>query len=122
MKRILLVEDRGPTLRYFSAVLSEVGFCVQSPKSAIAAWEHFLEDEGFDWVIADFRLGNCDTIPNGAFLLRMIKERSCASRTVLMTSWLSERVSVESVETGTDHCIEKDVDTLLNILGAPSHG
>lgn len=122
MKRVLLVEDRGPILRYFVGVLSEVGFRVHSAGSAVAAWELFLESEGFDWVIADFRLGQCDQIPNGAFLLRMIKERSYKSRTVLMTSWLPERVSVEPVETGIDHWIEKDVDALLNILGATSHG
>lgn len=119
MERILIVDDEGSILKVLSSVLDRQGYsstCVASGEEAL----HQLDEEEFDLMITDLRLG--DGI-DGVELLHQAREKCRKLTTIMITGYGTVNVAVQAMKEGAFDFITKPfkMKTLLETVSNALH-
>ena len=100
--RILLVDSDDAVRHAAGLVLADTG-CVFACAASTAQALALLESLAFDVVISDHRPPGCD----GLSLLREVRRRRPAARTVLATGIGSQGLFAQALAEGADLCVDK---------------
>lgn len=124
--RLLVVDDEQSIRLALREYLEHRGFQVDCASSAAEAEVLLLATGTYDVVIADLRLSANDAA-GGLRLLRRVRERHPAIRTVLLTAYGSREVEVEARRLGVDALFAKshglaEVASLVRSLAAAVPG
>lgn len=103
--RVLVVDDAPSILLAMREYLEHRGFRVDCAASAEEA-DGLLARAPYDAVIADLRLDAADAA-GGLRLLRRVRERRPAPRTILLTAYGSPEVAAEARRIGIDALLAK---------------
>lgn len=123
--RLLVVDDEQSILFAMCEYLEHRGFRVDGASSPAEADALLARDE-YDAVVADLRLSSADAA-GGLRLLRRVRERRPATRTVLLTAYGSPEVEAEARRLGVDALLAKshgleEVAALVQTLTAAVPG
>lgn len=103
---ILLVDDEEAILFALQDYLSAAGWQVATAASAEGA-EELLEGSRFAVAVVDLRLSPADDEHAGLAVARRIRQRSPATRIVLLTAYGSPSVEAEARRLGVDSLLAK---------------
>ena len=120
--RVLVVEDEQSIRLAMCEYLEHRGFRVDCASSPAEADALLVGPAAYDVVIADLRLSPADAA-GGLRLLRRVRERHPATRTVLLTAYGSPEVEAEARRLGVDALFAKshrleEVASLVRSLAA----
>jgi CheY-like chemotaxis protein len=105
LHRLLLVDDEKAILFALGDFLARLGYLVDSAGSRGEA-ERLLAGELYSLAIVDLRLGVSE--PRGGLdLLRLIRETSPRTRTILLTAYGSPDMEAELAALGVDRLLSK---------------
>lgn len=107
MKRILIVDDEPAVLLSFRKLLRFPGSEIEVASNATDA-RALIESRHFDVALLDVRLTGSDG-QEGLALMKAIKDRSPATRVILITGYGSPAVMEAALDLGADYYYEKPV-------------
>ncbi len=107
MKRILIVDDEPAVLLSFGKLLRFPGAEIEVASTAGDALA-LIEAQPFDVALLDVRLTGSDG-QEGLGLMKAIKDRSPATRVILITGYGSPAVMEAALDLGADFYFEKPV-------------
>ena len=103
--RILIVDDEEPILfamrEYFTA-LSYLVDCARDLEEAYA----FLSTHSYSLIVADLRLTGSHEV-EGLEIVKAVRERSPATRIIMLTAYGSLEVEEEAIRSGVDVFLHK---------------
>lgn len=106
-EKILVVDDEEVLRSLAKEVLSEEGYQVTLASSGDQALE-YLEQETFDLIITDLKMPGMD----GMELLKKIKEQNKEAQVILLTSHLSPKTALTTLEAGAYWYLTKPLDDI----------
>ncbi len=112
--RILLVDDEPTILMGLSHVLRRAGAHVTTCIGRGEA-EEAIQNQVFDLALLDVRLSGSETHA-GLDLLSQLKERSPATRVIIMTAFSTEEIRREALARGASYYCDKPIN-LEHLLG-----
>ncbi len=111
--RIMIVDDEESICTFMGMALRSEGVEVTIAGGSREA-ESFLENDFFDVVIADIRLGR-EPGREGMELLSHIREVSPGTRVMVMTAFGSQEIEKEAYDRGASFYFEKPID--IRVIG-----
>jgi DNA-binding NtrC family response regulator len=116
--RILVVDDEPPARRLFARVLQRAGYDVEAVESAEAGLAR-IEDEHFDLLLSDVRLGGM----NGIELCRQVRLRKPGTLLILITAFAALDDAVAGMHEGVRDYVTKPCspDRLLHVVRRALH-
>ncbi len=110
MIKILIIDDDTETCSLLSRFLTKNGYKTECAYSGASAFT-LLEQNNFEVIISDFRLGDID----GNKLLEKVKEINPRTKVIIITGYSDIRTAVEIIKAGAFNYITKPLlpDELL---------
>ncbi len=105
LAKILVVDDEPVVCDAIARQLREVGYHVMVAYSGMSAID-IIKDQNFDVALIDIRMPKI----NGFGVLRELREKSAATKAIMMTAYADIRSAVDSITLGAIDIISKPVD------------
>lgn len=105
LAKILVVDDEPVVCDAIARQLREVGYHVMVAYSGMSAID-LIKDQNFDVALIDIRMPKI----NGFGVLRELREKSAATKAIMMTAYADIRSAVDSITLGAIDIISKPVD------------
>lgn len=103
--RLLVVDDDKAHAEVVAEVLEKIGFETEKANSGASA-QRKMENEPFDVVVTDLRLGDTD----GLAILRSARQLNPDGEVILITGHADVRTAVEAIKQGAAHYLTKPLD------------
>src|SRR6185295_15895298 len=113
MYKILVIDDDMDICNLLERFLSKKGHSVKKAFTSSTAFA-MIEQENFDVVLSDFRLGNTD----GKEILKKVKEKNSATQVIIITGYSDVKIAVDVIKLGAFDYITKPLfpDEILLLL------
>ncbi|MET0592141.1 MAG: sigma 54-interacting transcriptional regulator, partial [Polyangiaceae bacterium] len=105
---MLVVDDDASTVRVIERILRQRGFSVDVAADGASALQA-IESRSYDVMILDLRMSNV----GGLEVLRSIRARTDAPRTILHSAYLDVPTTVAAMRIGVEDVVEKSVSLTL---------
>ncbi len=118
MRKVLIIDDDIQICKLLSSFLEKKGFRADTAYSASAGIKKFKEQDDFDTVICDFKLGD----KNGCDVLQEIKEIKENTHVVIITGYSDIKIAVQAIKQGALDYITKPLipDEIIAVLNQPA--
>jgi DNA-binding response OmpR family regulator len=107
-QRILVVDDEPPILFALRDYFQAAGYQVDCAGELEEAQALIAEEPSYDLVIADLRLDSFSGT-SGLELIGNVRDRSTASRILLLTAYGSPEIEAEALRRGADAFLHKPI-------------
>ncbi|CAN5886807.1 sigma-54 dependent transcriptional regulator [soil metagenome] len=113
MYKILVIDDDMDICNLLERFLSKKGHTVKTAFTSTSALA-LIEQENFDVVLSDFRLGSTD----GKLILQKVKEKSPETQVIIITGYSDIKTAVDVIKMGAFDYITKPLfpDEILLLL------
>lgn len=118
MKKILIIDDDIQICKLLSSFLEKKGFATDVAYSATAGIKKFKEQDDFNIVICDFKLGD----KNGVDVLQEIKSIRENTHVIIITGYSDTKIAVQAIKGGALDYITKPLipDEIIAVLNQPA--
>ncbi|RFM28043.1 sigma-54-dependent transcriptional regulator [Deminuibacter soli] len=118
MKKILIIDDDIQICKLLAGFLEKNGFATDVAYSAAAGIKKFREQNDFNIVICDFKLGD----KNGCDVLQEIKSINEQVHFIIITGYSDTKIAVQAIKNGALDYITKPLipDEIIAVLNQPN--